>query len=143
MMKYMQDDGGRALSRRSRQSNDCVVKAIAIVTGLKYDYVYDELAGQGRVCGAGTYAEQWQPVLERLGFTKLSPNRSIKDVVENLRDNPAVLRIPRHCFAVVAGVIHDESMWPATQTVQEAWVWLAPLSVEERQKRLKHVRIYE
>lgn len=115
------------------------------MTGLKYDHVYDELAGEGRVCGRGTYLEAWEPVLLRLGFTKLAPNRTLKDTVENLRDSPAVLRIPRHAIALVDGVLHDEMMQPPGVVVFNTFVWLpgARLTVRECELHLKHVRIYE
>lgn len=50
---WIKDDGGRSESKRPKQSYDCTVRAIAIVTETPYDEVYDYLAKCGRKCTRG------------------------------------------------------------------------------------------
>jgi hypothetical protein len=40
------NDGGRQLSKRPRQRNDCTVRAVAIACDFSYDSAYDLLEGQ-------------------------------------------------------------------------------------------------
>ncbi len=44
MLKFVYDDGGRAAGGREGSAPDCVVRAIAIVTGQGYDEVYRQVA---------------------------------------------------------------------------------------------------
>ena len=57
---YMKNDGGRASSKRPKQKNDCVVRAIAVAFNLPYDDVYETMADLGRKCGRGTDKDAWQ-----------------------------------------------------------------------------------
>jgi hypothetical protein len=124
MIKYMQHDGGRAESKRTRQSNDCVVRAFAIATGMDYDTVYDELAGLGRCCGHGTYDTQWHQLAKQLGFVRKdcpSLQWSLGRFVHNLPGSRLLVQVPRHVFAILNGVIFDEVMTHPITIVQSCW----------------------
>ena len=53
MIGFRHDDGGRTESGRKGSANDCVTRAIAIVTGASYDDVYNEVARLNAVRGDG------------------------------------------------------------------------------------------
>ena len=42
-LKFQINDGGRAAAGYKGQAGDCVVRSIAIVTGMTYQKVYDDL----------------------------------------------------------------------------------------------------
>jgi hypothetical protein len=47
MIPYIYNDGGRAASGRKGDSGDCMIRAAAIATGERYDYVYVEFFEMG------------------------------------------------------------------------------------------------
>ena len=51
---FVATDAGRSKSQRSRQRNDCAVRALAQAASVDYDVAYDVLAECGRKCGRGT-----------------------------------------------------------------------------------------
>lgn len=53
------NDGGRNLSRRPYQINDCTVRALAIISGKPYDLVYDLLKKAGRKSHKGFDIDHW------------------------------------------------------------------------------------
>ena len=42
-MQYVYNDGGRAHAGYKGDTGDCVVRSVAIVTGIPYQTVYDEI----------------------------------------------------------------------------------------------------
>ena len=42
-LKFVNNDGGRAAAGYRGQAGDCVVRSIAIVTGLPYQKIYNDL----------------------------------------------------------------------------------------------------
>ena len=47
-LPWPHDDGGRAAAGFSGEAGDCVVRAIAIATGVDYGSVYDEMAARAK-----------------------------------------------------------------------------------------------
>lgn len=50
------------------ETNDCAVKAVAIVCGISYHEAHAELKKQGRKARCGTYRHQTRAAIEALGF---------------------------------------------------------------------------
>lgn len=50
---YQYTDGGRATSKRPKQTGDCTVRAIALTCGMAYDDAYDMLKKAGRKASQG------------------------------------------------------------------------------------------
>lgn len=72
-MKYEFNDAGRSQSKRPKQKNDCVVRAIALASPLPYDTVYDLMWLMGRKSSHGTKKAAWQQYLNSNGyFQKIS-----------------------------------------------------------------------
>lgn len=123
-MPFVFDDGGRAAAGYRGQTNDCVVRAIAIVTGLPYQQVYDDmvtLAKRERPRGrrrrshprTGIHTTTWRPYLEGLGWV-FTPTMGIGTGCRvHLRPDelPAqgrlLVNVSKHVVAVVDGVVHD------------------------------------
>jgi hypothetical protein len=130
-VKVIIDDGGRGAAGRKGEASDCVVRAIAIATGLPYAKVYDDLMSaakafgrqrRGRVAkrirdkGAsprnGVNDEVWKPYLEYLGW-RWTPTMSIGSGCQvHLRSGELpmgrlIARVSGHVVAVIDGQIHD------------------------------------
>jgi hypothetical protein len=45
---FVKSDAGRSKSKRPKQKNDCVVRALALVADVSYDEAYDFVKRQGR-----------------------------------------------------------------------------------------------
>lgn len=126
-MNFVADDGGRSASKRPKQRNDCVVRAIAIASERPYDEVYDELAAAGRQCGRGTAKNVWQVLLsdrgERIAFPAVAGQARMKPA-EFCRRFPSgrwVIQMAGHVAAVVDGVVHDDFQPRETACVYAAW----------------------
>jgi hypothetical protein len=114
---FIFDDAGRTQSKRSRQKNDCTVRALAVVTAKPYDGIYDLLAEAGRKCSRGFNFVDW---LGKTGsiFGYRYQWKAFQAVKGQRRMNPYsfltlhphgrfILRTAKHVFAVVNGVIRD------------------------------------
>lgn len=53
------DDGNCHLSSHPQELDDCTVRALAIVTGLLYDHIYDVLKEAGRKPNRGFHSDRW------------------------------------------------------------------------------------
>lgn len=56
---FIWSDAGRSQSRRPGQKRDCVVRALAEVTGQQYDVAYDYIMGLGRKSHKGFHLERY------------------------------------------------------------------------------------
>jgi hypothetical protein len=122
---FRKDDAGRAQSRRSRQKNDCTVRAFALATGCIYDEAYDLIAAAGRQCGRGFHFRKF---IEQQGFVWIA----FPAVKGERRMNPYrfaaehpqgrfILKTAKHVFAVIDGVIHDDAPPRRDRCVYGAW----------------------
>lgn len=118
------DDGQRNLSRRPAQTNDCAVRALAIVTDLDYDEVYDTLARSRRKPCQGYDTTAWlkrragrafdgtfTPVparkLSALFFGRLYPKGRF------------LLETDSHTWALIDGTHRD--LWRVKKPLTGAW----------------------
>lgn len=109
---WVLSDGGRSQSKRSAQKNDCTVRALAIARGLPYDEAYDILKDAGRKCSRGFDFVRWiatQPWATKIAFPAAKGQRRMTPA-QFCIDHPRgtfILRVSKHVFAVVDGVVHD------------------------------------
>jgi hypothetical protein len=111
-------DGGREEAGFKGQTGDCVVRAIAIASGIDYQTVYDEIAERNKRAGGkrsardGTHRKVFRPYLQELGF-KWTPVMGIgTGTTMHLREDEVpggtiICSLSRHIVAVIDGVVHD------------------------------------
>lgn len=139
-LTFVYDDGGRAAAGYKGQTGDCGVRAVAIVTSLSYQVVYDQVV---------LLAKDERP---RKGKTRSSPRGGIKVSTlgkllvplgwrwvptmgigtgcrvhlkaEELPKGRLVCRVSKHYVAVLDGVIHDtyEESRGGTRCVYGYWI---------------------
>lgn len=121
-MNFTYNDGGRKAAGYKGRAGDCVVRSIAIATGLPYREVYDAVnvlarrerpGKRGRSKARDGVAKQtYERYLKALGWTWV-PTMKIGSgctVHLNERELPAgrlIVRVSGHMTCVIDGVIHD------------------------------------
>jgi hypothetical protein len=123
-LPFVYDDGGRAAAGFSGTANDCVTRAIAIVTGKPYAEVYakiDELGSQERKtknrkrkssARTGVFKPTYRRYLTELGY-EFVPTMSIGSGCKvhlrkgELPSGRLIVNVSRHLVAVIDGVVHD------------------------------------
>lgn len=129
-MLWVYDDGGRARAGYTGRARDCVVRAIAIATGLPYKQVYMDLFEETKANERlmkrlasegiknvspryGVYKEVYRHYLEdHLGW-KWYPTMHIGQGctvhlrTEELPLGRIIVRLSRHLAAVIDGIIYD------------------------------------
>ena len=149
-MRQLYHDGGRAAAGYKGDVGDCVVRAIAIVTGKPYREVYKELAKRMRewaTTSKSKRAKWWRlkrrftprngtpnPVMKRymteLGF-EWTPTMGIGTgctvhlKANELPSGRIVARLTKHTTAIVNGVIYDthDPSRNETRCVYGYWTW--------------------
>lgn len=103
-------DGGRKASGLSGEQLDCTVRAFAIARDVPYIEAHAELSRLGRPSGRGfkfRIVQAKRPDLfSRTELTK-GKRKRVSTLLRTLKTGRHVLRIHRHVFAVVDGVVHD------------------------------------
>jgi len=126
-MQWVYDDGGRAAAGYRGHTRDCVVRAVAIATGLAYQEVYGDFAAEMRAARLGRAGESRSPRdgvpvhrrwfrewLAKLGW-EWHPTMTIASGcrvhlrAEELPSGNLIVRLSGHVVAVIDGVIHDTS----------------------------------
>lgn len=114
--KFIKDDAGRSQSKRPKQSNDCTVRAVAKAGGFEYDMVYDLFMQSGRKSGRGfdlkTWAKKGHIKGHKLVWTPLQaikgqPRMNIAAFAETHETGTYILRVSKHVFAMIDGVVYD------------------------------------
>lgn len=114
---YNKNDGGRTLSKRPKQSNDCTVRSIAIACEITYDTAYDILKEAGRKCGQGFEFSKWiksNPNINNKqfkwnffkavkGYRRMNPLTFTREYKEGIY----ICQTAKHVFAVVNGTVQD------------------------------------
>ncbi len=118
------DDGGRTSAGYRGKTGDCVVRSIAIATGLPYQHIYDlvnrastyERTGtrkRGKSnARTGVYKSTIKRVMLSLGWVWTPTMQIGSGCTVHLRPNelPAgrlVVSVSKHLTAVIDGVVHD------------------------------------
>lgn len=132
LVPWVYDDGGRAAAGFKGSVGDCVVRAIAIASGLPYRQVYDGLYAAGKIVKAekvarrargwsekfdasprtGVHHDVYRPFLEGLGFEwvatmGIGSGCRVHLMPDELPGGPLVVRLSKHVAAVVDGVLRD------------------------------------
>ena len=130
-LKLEVDDGGRAAAGYTGQAGDCVVRSIAIVTGLPYQKVYDDLFKANKEFRntsrtklarslkqkndsprSGTHRVVLKKYLAQLGF-KWTPTMFVGQGCkvhlkkEELPSGTLLISCSKHITVVKEGVLHD------------------------------------
>lgn len=102
-------DGGRFELGFRERANDCVVRAIAIASGMSYLKVhYDLNRLSGESPEDGVYRRYFDRYLKKLGFEWVSKVRSKTTLkVENIPSGRVIVRLSEHLAAIIDHKIYD------------------------------------
>lgn len=123
-MKWQYNDGGRDEAGYTGDTNDCVVRAVAIIAGIDYQQVYDDIYALAKTerrsknrktrSGArnGVHKVTWRKYIKSLGFEWVPTMKIGGGCRVHLRDKELprgrlIVRVSKHLTAVIDGVIHD------------------------------------
>lgn len=126
-LDYCHDDGGRAESGRRGTAGDCVVRAVAIASGLPYAEVYDVCArgmGDQRATtrmgkhaatarrGVSVRRKWFRDYMAQLGAVwtpamQIGSGCTVHLLAGELPMGRLVVSLSKHYCAVIDGVIHD------------------------------------
>jgi hypothetical protein len=125
MMKHFRfNDGGRSASGYRGKTGDCVVRSVAIATGLPYQHIYD-LVNRSSVyertgtrkrgksnARTGVYKSTIKRVMNSLGWVwtptmQIGSGCTVHLRADELPPGWLVVSVSKHLTAVVDGVIHD------------------------------------
>ena len=123
---YQFTDGGKATSKRPRQSNDCTVRAVAVTRRMDYDAAYDLLTKSGRKCWQGFHLGKWlelQSWANKLSFPAVKGQKRMNPATfcEQFKKGRYICRSAKHVFAVVDGVVMDAWEQRPDRCIYVAW----------------------
>ena len=142
MVKFVLNDGGRALAGYKGKARDCVCRAICIASGLPYQQVYDALAkgtGSQRAGkngkrpasannGINTSRKWFKDYMESIGFVwvptmQIGGGCKVHVDANELPKGRLVLSLSKHYAAFIDGVLHDthDSSRDGTRCVYGYW----------------------
>lgn len=119
------DDGKRNLSARPLALNDCTVRALAIVTGARYNACYDQLKAAGRRSNDGfdlaAYLSK-SPVLWGWSARRVRTRKDLTlDRLMASRPHGIIVETEDHVIAVMHGAAHDMIRVPGDSLVYGVW----------------------
>ncbi len=124
LLPFQFDDGGRKAAGYKGKTGDCVVRSIAVATGLPYQQIYDrvnELSKRERTgsrkrgkssARTGVYKGTTHKLLESLGW-RWTPTMEIGSGckvhlrADELPSGRLIVSVSGHLTTVIDGVIHD------------------------------------
>lgn len=122
---FHQTDGGRSLSKRPRQNNDCTVRAVALAFGWSYDQAYDWLAAEGRECSRGFHLDEFlaERGAKQISFPAVRGQRRMNPATfcDQFKTGRYICRVAKHVFAVIDGVVHDSLEQRPDRCIYKAW----------------------
>lgn len=144
-MKFNHDDGGRS-KYFNGNAGDCVVRAIAIASGMDYKEVYDELFNMNKEFAStsrkkivkkikgtprdGNFKDVYGKLIEKLGFKWIPTMKIGSGCTVHLREGELpskgvlIVKVSRHLTTVIDGVIHDthDPSRDGTRCVYGYWI---------------------
>lgn len=130
-MNYQFNDAGRSLSKRPKQSNDCVIRAISLLSKLDYDDVYGYFQSLGRKCSRGTNKKDWQTLLnkqkdlKKISFPaqKGKPRMNLRQFCSFTEFNNGryLVQMAKHVVYVCDGVVYDTFEPDGEKCVYAVW----------------------
>ena len=124
--RFIQTDGGRSVSKRPKQRNDCTVRALAVARGWASDKAYDDLAFYGRKCGEGfrmaTYLND-MPWAGRYPFPAVKGERRMNPATfcEQFPIGTWICKTAKHVFVIKDGCIYDMVPQRDDRCIYTAW----------------------
>ncbi len=124
-LEFKYNDGGRELAGYKGDADDCVTRAIAIVTDLGYQTVYNDLNVLGKTervtkrlgvrstARNGVRKKTWKAYLASLGYERINLMTIGSGCQYHLRKGelPAtgryIVQCSRHITALIDGIIYD------------------------------------
>lgn len=114
-LRYKLNDGGRRDAGFKGNAGDCVTRAIVIATGEPYRKTYDALGalyaemtgGLERSARGGVASPVWFRYLTERGWDLLLTHNCYFTAEEIPMQGTIIAVMPRHCAAVIDGVVHD------------------------------------
>lgn len=145
------NDGGRSTSKRSKQKNDCTVRALALATKTPYDEVYEVLASHGRKCSQGIFFWKWLKSIDNTVLDHRFDRTSFPAVKGLRRMNPVrfceehprgtyICTTAGHVFAVIDGVVQDDHQTYDERCIYSAW-FVQPLKPPVTYPRCKRFKV--
>ena len=126
MIQFEADDGGRQEAGYKGLTGDCVIRSIAITSGIPYKTVYKELSERQdkfhqelhpnshyfgtlkkKSVRSGVYTSVWMDYVEELGYKQIPVDSGITSWDDIPKTGKLLIRVPQHLSCVVDGVIHD------------------------------------
>lgn len=115
---WQYNDGGRWEAGFYGHTNDCVVRAIAIASGISYKTIYEGInnlaSAQRDVSTAwlGVTREIYQAYIESLGWSwnpimEIGSGCKMHLNQEELPGGRLIVKVSKHLVAIIDGVIHD------------------------------------
>ena len=137
MTTWIYHDGGRSSAGFKGGANDCVVRAIAIVTRRPYREVYNEVARyEQAVTGTksarnGVSKKAYKKYLTDQGFKwtptmRIGSGTTVHLKADELPGGSVIVEVSRHMVAVVEGIIRDTHDPSRAGTRAVYGYWLAP-----------------
>lgn len=119
-------DAGRSGSRRSKQTNDCTVRALAIAKKLPYDEAYDLLKQGGRVSGRKFNFKNWlqdKTWARKISFPAIKGQQRMNPITftQQYPNGTFLCFVSKHVFVCVNGVIYDDVPVRANRCIYTAW----------------------
>lgn len=125
-MSFTYNDGGRINAGYKGAAGDCVVRAVAIATGLPYQEVYDALSEGSRAQrltrrskakasardGVSVKRKWFRDYMQALGWEwvptmQIGSGCKVHLRAEELPAGNLIVSVSKHYTAVIGGVIHD------------------------------------
>ena len=132
LLPYVYDDGGRSNYFKAKNVNDCVCRAVSIVTGGDYREVYDQIrfyTGDSPGRGVRVRSQAFKNLMVSLGFkfgVVSYDNLARLRMGEIPNKGRLVCCTKSHAIAVIDGVVHDTydsrfNKWGKPTTILYYW----------------------
>ncbi len=132
---FVKTDGGRSDDKRRPHKGDCVIRAVALATGIAYSECYDELEDFYGKSRGGMNIKNWIDLqhYNETNFRGFSfhwvPFKAVKGqkrmnpvtFCQQFKDGTYIARTAKHVFAVIDGVIHDSWKQRKHRCIYGAW----------------------
>lgn len=125
-LTFTHHDGGRAERGYRGETDDCVVKSIALGLGKPYEVVHRELARRGRRNGRGTPGIIWRNYLSH--FPEVVEMQDIPELRINFwrffhkhQSGTYLIVVTKHLTVIRDGVVLDEIPPRPRMLVRGAW----------------------
>lgn len=112
-LDFKYNDGGRSIYFKGKNVGDCVVRAVAIATGIDYKEVYDTVSKiAGKTPRNGVAKEVTNKLLQEYGWTwvptmLVGQGCKVHLRKDELPQGTIICRTSKHLTTVIDGVIND------------------------------------